>query len=565
MDEFKNEIVRVVSKKFSIAESMLEVPPDSSLGDFALPCFGFAKQLKKKPQDIAKELAKELVPTPLIKEIKAVGPYVNFFVKKEKMAEIVFNDILKLKNDFGKSLIGRDKTVMIEFSSPNTNKPLHLGHIRNNLIGMSLANIFDACGYKAVKANLINDRGIHICQSMLAYKKWGENKEPDKKPDHFVGDFYVLFHKRAAENPELENEAYDMLKRWESGDKEVVALWKKMNNWVYRGFDETYTMLGTKFDVNYYESEIYEKGKKAVMDAFEKGTLKKHTDGCIIADLEKFGLPNKTLLRADGTSIYATQDIYLAKLKFEQYNLDKSIYVAGSEHDLYFQQLFKILELLGFNFTGKLHHLSYGMVYLPEGKMKSREGTVIDADDIMKEMIELSAADLKKRYGAMAEKELNNRAKAIGLGALKFFMLKYDPSKDINYNPSESISFEGETGPYVQYAYARISSILERYGKSVDKDVDLSLLKAKEENELIKMLAKFPESVEDAARSYKPSLVVRYLLELAQKFNEFYQLHQVLNADDENLKKARILLISCIRQVLKNGLTMLGIECLDKM
>src|SRR3989338_4011860 len=390
MDEFKKDIVRIVSKTVQISESILEVPKDSKMGDFALPCFSLAKELKKSPDKIAKEIASASSPTDYISKIEAAGPYVNFFVNSAKFAELILIEISKLKNGYGKSLAGKDKIVMVEFSSPNTNKPQHLGHVRNNLLGMAISNILEFAGHKVIKANLINDRGIHICKSMLAYRLFGENREPNKKPDHFVGDFYVLFNEKVKENPELENEAYDMLKKWEEGDKEVLALWRKMNNWVYRGFNETYESLGIRFDITYYESNFYEKGKKIVEEALEKGIFAKNSEGAVVAPLEKFGLPDKVVLRADGTSIYVTQDLHLAKMKFDEYKPDKSFYVVGSEHALYFQQLFRIFNLLQFDFADKCLAIPFGMVYLPEGKMKSREGVVVDADDIMNDMVELA-------------------------------------------------------------------------------------------------------------------------------------------------------------------------------
>jgi len=465
MDEFKKDVVKIVSKIVpSVSDSMLEVPKDASLGDLALPCFLFSREMKKSPNDIAKLIEKGSEPTELIEKITAAGPYVNFFIKKSKFAEMVLSEAAKLKQIYGKSLSGKGKTVLIEFSAPNTNKPQHLGHVRNNVLGSSIAAILDFASFKAVRANLINDRGVHICKSMIAYQKWGENREPDKKPDHFVGDFYVLFNNHAKDNPELEEEAQEMLRLWEAGDKEARALWKKMNNWVYKGFEETYERLGVKFDVTYYESDFYDKGKKIVEEGFEKGLLRKNAEGAIYADLEEFSLPEKIVLRADGTSIYVTQDIYLAKMKFEQYSPDKSIYVVASEHNLYFRQLFAILKKLGFEFADKCYHKSYGMVYLPEGKMKSREGTVIDADDIITEMVTLAREEVMARHSDLTDNDVQKRANAIGIAAIKFFMAKQDAAKDIYFNPKESLSFEGETGPYVQYSYARVCSILKKYG-----------------------------------------------------------------------------------------------------
>jgi len=460
--------------------------------------------------------------------------------------------------------------VVIEFPAPNTNKPLHLGHVRNMLIGESLSRILEFNGFKVFRVNMNNDRGIHICKSMLAYKKYGKNKTPEsekKKSDHFVGDYYVLFNKKLKEHPELEDETQDMLRKWEQGDSETVNLWKKMNNWAFNGFNQTYKKFGIKHVKVYNESDYYNQGKKVVMDELKKKVFEKDEKGNIFVNLEKYNLPNKILLRADGTSVYMTQDLMLAQLKYKDFKMDKSIFVVGSEQKLHFKQLFKILELIGFkNFDG-CYHLAYGMIALPEGRMKSREGTIVDADNIVDDMIALAKKEIQKRHD-LDKKEIDKRAEQIGMGALNFFILKYDALKDFVFNPKESISFEGETGPYIQYAHARICSILRKFGKSIDKGfidkTDLSLLKEKEELELVKLLGKFPNVVENAASSYKPSLISRYLLDLSQAFNEFYHIHQILK-EKEEMRNARILLIDSVRQVLRNGLNLLGIEAPEKM
>jgi len=564
MDEFKKDIVKIVSKTADITDSMLETPPSPGLGDFALPCFALAKEMKKSAAEIAKQIEANSRPTDLVERIVAAGPYVNFFISPSKFAGLVLKGIMKLKNSYGKSLSGKGKTVMIEYSSPSVNKPQHLGHIRNNVLGFSLAEIFEASSHKVIKANLYNDRGIHICKSMLAYKKFGSGKEPDKKPDHFVGDFYVLFNQKAREDGSLSEEAQELLRKWEDGDKETRALWKKMSNWVYRGFEETYSNLGVSFDITYYESDFYDKGKKIVEEALQKGLLKKNAEGAVYCDLEEFGLPEKIVLRADGTSIYATQDIYLAKLKFSQYALDKSVYVIGSEHNLYMQQLFAIIKKLGFDFADRLVHRSYGMVFLPEGKMKSREGTVVEADDIMQKMKALARDEVIKRHGKLSESEVEKRAAAIGLAGLKFFILKQDPAKDIYFDPKESISFEGETGPYVQYAFARACSVLKKFGKPVSGAVDFSRLASESEKKLIRALSQFPDAVEGSLKSLSPSKTAHYLVSLAQSFNEFYHSCPILS-EGQGLKKARLFLAYCARQVLGNGMALLGIERLEEM
>jgi len=568
MQVFKEAIIRLLKKE--VKEPIeLETPPDSKLGDYAFPCFGLAKQLKKSPMEIAKDLASKLKPNKYIKEIKSTGPYVNFFVNNGIFNEAILKEILNKKEKYGSSF-KKNKRVVVEFPAPNTNKPLHLGHVRNMLIGESLSRILEFNGYNVFRVNLNNDRGIHICKSMLAYKKWGDAKTPEsenKKSDHLVGDFYVLFNKNLKKYPGLENEVQDMLRKWEAGDKETVDLWKKMNNWAFKGFNETYKKFEIKHDKVYNESEHYKKAKDVVLDCLKKNIFKKDEDGNIFVELEEYKMPNKILLRADGTSVYMTQDLMLAQLKYKDFKMDRSIFVVGSEQKLHFRQLFKILELIGFKNIDGCYHLAYGMIYLPEGKMKSREGTIVDADNIVANMITLARKEIQERH-ELDKKEIDKRAEQIGMGALKFFILKYDALKDFVFNPRESISFEGETGPYIQYAHARICSILRKFGKRIDKNfidkTDLSLLKEKEETELIKLLGNFPELVENAASSYKPSLISRYLLDLSQSFNEFYHIHQILK-EREELKNTRILLIDSVRQALRNGLNLLGIEAPEKM
>ncbi len=567
MQVFREAIIKLLKKELRGAIE-LETPPDSKLGDYAFPCFGLAKKLRKSPIEIAETLASKLKPNKYIRKIKNIGPYVNFFVNHEILNELILKKIISEKDKYGSS--SDKQRVVIEFPAPNTNKPLHLGHVRNMLIGESLSRILEFNGSNVFRVNMNNNRGIHICKSMLAYKKYGKNKTPESekiKPDHFVGNYYVLFNKKLKGHPEFEDEAQAMLRKWEQGDKDTVKLWKKMNNWALSGFNETYKTFGIKHVKVYNESDYYNQGKKVVMDEFKKGIFERDGKGNIIVNLEKYHLPNKILLRSDGTSVYMTQDLMLAQLKYKDFKMDKSIFVVGSEQKLHFRQLFRILELIGFKNIGGCYHLAYGMIYLPRGKMKSREGTVVDADTIVEDMISLARREIQKRHD-LDKKEIDKRAEQIGMGALKFFILKYDALKDFVFNPKESISFEGETGPYVQYAHARICSILRKFGKRTDKDfidkTDLSLLKEKEEAELIKLLEQFPELVENAAFSYKPSLISRYLLDLSQGFNEFYHIHQILK-EREELRNARILLIHCIRQVLRNGLNLLGIEAPEKM
>jgi len=563
-DSFRGEVVELLTDTAKLDKNqilaLIEIPRQE-FGDYAFPCFTLAKAFKKSPNQIASELAGKIKPAKSISKIEAKGPYINFFVDSEKIAAATIKNILKQKDYYGEG--SNNKKVVIEYPSPNTNKPLHLGHVRNMLLGQSLSNILSFSGHKVSQVNLNNDRGVHICKAMLAYKLFGKNKKPDKKSDHFVGDFYVLYSKKATENPEMEEQVQEMLRAWEDGDKETLQLWKKINSWALEGFKETYKTFGIKFDKVYNESEHYLDGKKIVLDACEKGLLKKDEKGNIAIGLKKYGMPDKILLRADGTSIYITQDINLAKLKYNDFKMDKSLYVVGSEQILHFKQLFKTLQLLKI-YGGELYHLAHGMVYLPEGKMKSREGRVVDADNLVEEMISLAAAEIKKRYKDISSKEIEKRSSQIGMGSIRFFILKYDPPKDFIFNPEESISFEGETGPYVQYAHARICSIFEKYGKKVSSDADFSLLKEKEEQLLIRMLSQFPATVEAAANNYKPLLIARYLLDLAQAFNNFYHQYQILKVEEQT-KKSRLLLITAVKQVLKNGLDLLAIEAPERM
>jgi len=563
---FKEELVELLAKKTGIrkddVDKLIEVPPDPGLGDYAFPCFSLAKTQKKAPNAIAAELAKELKPGKSFSNIKATGPYLNFFVDKNKLAESTLKEIVKCTACYGSGVMKKEK-IMVEYPAPNTNKPLHLGHVRNMLLGNSVCNILAFAGYNTIPVNLVNDRGVHICKSMLAYRKWGEGAEPNKKSDHFVGDFYVLYNKYEKEHPEIENEIRDMLRKWEEGDKELVALWHRMRKWALDGFNQTYALFDVHHKKEYYESNIYTHGKEIILEGLNKGLFYKDDEGAVIADLTGSGLGKKILLREDGTSIYITQDIYLAKLKFDEFKMDRSVYVVANEQDHHFRVLFKILEKLGFPYAKKCYHLSYGMVNLPEGRMKSREGTVVDADDLFAEMKEVAVEEIMKRHHEIDKKDLEKRSGIIALSAIKFFILKHDPQKDMIYNPKESISFEGETGPYVQYAHARICSIMRQV-----KDFNPEKIKAKysceKEFRLITLMAGFSKVVADAAEQYRPSNVARYSLELAQAFNEFYQECPVLKADKKT-RDSRLLLIFCTRIVLRNALDLLGIQAPEEM
>ncbi|MFP4403317.1 MAG: arginine--tRNA ligase [Candidatus Woesearchaeota archaeon] len=558
MEYFKKYVIDVLEKEIGeFDHTLIEIPKKTEYGDFSFPCFSLSKKLKKSPIEIAKELATKLDKGKYIKKIEPFNAYINFFINDCEIVKFVLNE-----KNYNKSLNIENKKIMIEYSSPNTNKPLHLGHLRNILLGSCISKLRKKINDEVIESSLINDRGVHICKSMLMYLKYGENKEPTKKPDHYVGDFYVMFNNELQKNPNLEKEAQDLLVKWENNDPKIIEVWKKMNNWAISGFNETYEKLNVSFDKFYYESKIYKEGKNIIKEAFNNGILVKE-DGAIVADLEKYNLGKKVLLRKDETTLYMTQDIYLAKLKFDEYNLDESLYVVASEQNNHFNQLFKILELLNFDSVKKCNHLSYGMVYLPEGKMKSREGTVVDADNIIDEVINLAKTEIKNRYDDLDEQEINERSKKIGLCALKFFLLKIDPIKDMTYNPKESISFDGETGPYIQYTYARLSNIVNKANYKLDENINYDLF-SYNEILLIKRLSNFQTVILQSSLNYKPSILCRYLLDLSQELNEYYHNTPILKSDYD-LKNARLLLIEFSRKVIKDSLELLGIDVLDRM
>lgn len=548
-----------------VIESYLEIPPSEIDFTYALPCFRLAKIEKKAPNVIADQLKEKLKDVDYLAEVQASGPYLNIKVKPQFILETIF----ETKKDYGRirELQGNKQEIkariVIEYPSPNTNKPLHFGHIRNMLLGKSLSNLLTYMGNDVFQVNLNNDRGIHICKSMLAYKKWGQGKQPKKKSDHFVGDFYVKYNEMAAKDQNLEQEAYDLLRKWEKGDKETIELWNKMNKWALNGHRKTYNKLSISFDKEYFESDLYLKGKEIIQKGVEQGIFEQLDDGAIIARLKaKYNLDDKILIRNDGTSIYITQDIFLAYQKKKDFNYDTSIYVVGDEQIQHFKWLFAILDLLGFKANN--YHLSYGMIDLPSGKMKSREGTVVDADDIIEEVEQLAYSEVNNRYSELTEVEKRKRAEIIGLAALSFFILKYNPTKGFIFKPDESISFEGETGPYIQYCYARIESIIKKSGKSITTDINWDLIKHEKEIFLIKQMTYFPEVIKTVEETYNIHLIPQYLLSLCQMFNSFYTSCQVIS-EDEELEKVRLLLIRCVQIIIKIGLTILGIETLDQM
>jgi len=536
--------------------NLLEKPAKGISADLALPCFALAKEQRKNPVEIAKELAKDMKPSGLIKRIEAAGPYVNFYADWDKIGKEL---LLRIMNaEFG---VSRQKEkIMIEYSGPNTNKPLHVGHLRNDSIGMAVSNILEFTGNHVLRTNIINDRGVHICKSMLAYKKWGDKKTPqseNKKSDHFVGDFYVLFEKKLKENPELENEIHEMLQKWEAGDKSVRRLWKKMNGWTMDGLKETYKLFGSKFDLWPLESQFYNKAKPILEEGTKKGIFSKNEKGDLIAKLEP-GLPNKVVLRADGTSIYITNDIALTRHRFEKYGINRCIWVVATEQNLHFNQMFSIFEMLGYEWAKNCYHLGYGLVNLPSGRMKTREGNVVDADEVIKEETELAKQEILSREPKIEKKELEKRSLEIALAAIKYYLLKTEPVKDIMFDPNKAIRFEGDTGPYIQYTYARAMSILRKSQKKAAVIHDFG----GDEIGIIKKLSEFPGVVQKAATELRSNHLAVFLFELATQFNEFYHAKQVIGAEREETLLA---VAGSVASVLKTGLQMLVIKALDRM
>ena len=568
-------------------------------GNLTLVVFPFLKLSKKKPEETAQEIGDYLVANcKAVAKYNTVKGFLNLTVASAAWVELL-NDINADEKYGEKPVTASSPLVMIEYSSPNTNKPLHLGHVRNNLLGWSLAQIMEANGNRVIKTNIVNDRGIHICKSMLAWLKWGNGITPEtagKKGDHLIGDFYVAFDKhykeecttlqeqyikeglsekeaeeKAKNEAPLIKEAHKMLVKWEQGDPEVRALWKKMNSWVYAGFDETYKALGVSFDKIYYESNTYLVGKKKVEEGLEKGLFFRKDDNSVWADLSKDGLDQKLLLRSDGTSVYMTQDIGTAEMRFADFPIDKMIYVVGNEQNYHFQVLSLLLDRLGFKWGKDLVHFSYGMVELPNGKMKSREGTVVDADDLIASMIDnaskLSEDKVNKLEGISPE-EKASIARIVGMGALKYFILKVDARKNMLFNPEESIDFNGNTGPFVQYTYARVRSILRKAAAqglalpaSLPDDAPLN----EKEISLIQKLSDFAAAVAQAGKDYSPSGIANYCYELTKEFNQFYHDYSILNADSEAEKITRLVLAKNVAKVIKNGMSLLGIEVPERM
>ncbi len=554
-------------------------------GSLTLVVFPFVKMAKKSPEQTAQELGEYLVANcEAISKFNVVKGFLNLSISNEAWLNLL-GDIDKDEHYGEKQATDQSPLVMIEYSSPNTNKPLHLGHVRNNLLGWSLAQIMQANGNKVVKTNIVNDRGIHICKSMLAWLKWGNGETPEtsgKKGDHLIGDYYVAFDKhyreeikelvangmdeeQAKQEAPLIKEAHEMLVKWENNDPEVRALWEKMNNWVYAGFDETYKKMGVSFDKIYYESQTYLKGKAKVEEGLAKGLFERHEDNSVWADLTNEGLDQKLLLRSDGTSVYMTQDIGTAEMRFKDYPIDKMIYVVGNEQNYHFQVLSILLDRLGFKWGKELVHFSYGMVELPNGKMKSREGTVVDADDLMQLMVDdaLKTSMELGKFDDMSEEERNEIARIVGMGALKYFILKVDARKNMLFNPEESIDFNGNTGPFIQYTYARIRSILRKAVDMTSMTSTTSL--SSKEVELIQKMSEYGAAVEQAGKDYSPSGIANYCYELTKVFNQFYHDYSILNEPDEQKKAVRLMLAKNVAKILKNGMALLGIEVPERM
>lgn len=559
-------------------------------GDLTLVVFPFLKISKKTPELTASEIGEALVKNcDVVEKFNVIKGFLNLTINKNTWVDTL--NVMLSNPLFGFKKATDDAPLyMIEYSSPNTNKPLHLGHIRNNLLGYSLCKILEANGYKVVKTNIVNDRGIHICKSMLAWQKFGNGETPastGKKGDHLVGDYYVKFdqeykkevkalmekgltEEEAKKQAPLLQEAQSMLKKWEDGDPEVRKLWNEMNSWVYAGFDETYKRLGVAFDKIYYESTTYIDGKAKVNEGLEKGLFYRREDGSVWADLSSNGLDEKLLLRGDGTSVYMTQDIGTATQRFKEFNIDKMIYVVGNEQNYHFQVLSILLDRLGFSWGKDLVHFSYGMVELPEGKMKSREGTVVDADDLMDEMIQTArdvSAELGKLDG-MTENEINEIARICGLGALKYFILKVDPRKNMLFNPKESIDFNGYTGPFIQYTHARICSVLRKaneQGIQLNNTVKGNLTLSDTEVNLIQYLSNYPNVIKQAGADYSPALIANYIYELVKQYNSFYHDFSILKEENTDMKEFRLLLSKKIAEVIKSGMGLLGIEVPERM
>ncbi|WP_326980945.1 arginine--tRNA ligase [Chryseobacterium sp. MYb264] len=579
----EEKLSEVILNVFQLKDIALEIQENKTEfeGDFTIVTFPLVKQLKKNPESIGVELGEALTEqTELFDSFNVVKGFLNVKVKNQ-----FFVDQFKSVNNDFENIEKKNSTVMVEYSSPNTNKPLHLGHVRNNLLGFSVSQILKEAGYDVIKSQIINDRGIHICKSMLAWEKFGKGETPEAtqtKGDKFVGNYYVKFDQeyktqiaelveqgisedQAKKEAPLMKEAQQMLLDWENGDEKVRNLWNEMNTWVYKGFNETYKRLGVDFDQVQYESNTYILGKDLIQEGLDKGVLYQKEDGSVWCDLTNEGLDQKLLLRSDGTSVYMTQDLGTAVERFKQNNIQKLIYTVGNEQDYHFQVLFKVLAKLGYSWADQLYHLSYGMVELPNGKMKSREGTVVDADELMQEMHDIAKSKSEElgKLENFTEEEKNDNYESVGMGALKYFMLKVDPKKKMLFNPEESIDFNGNTGPFIQYTYARIQSLLTKAQFEFTEVAAIEL--SQSEKELIMQLANFKVVVARAAEALSPALVANYVYDLVKSYNSFYQSSPILNQEDKNITQFRLNLSELTAKTIKKALSLLGIQTVNRM
>ena len=587
--DVRNALKSLYEAEIEVNSVQIQLTKKEFEGDLTVVVFPFTKFSRKGPEQTGSDIGEFLIKNVTeISKYNVVKGFLNLVISSSYWMELLKE--ISENEDFGFKAVTEDSQLaMVEYSSPNTNKPLHLGHIRNNLLGYSISEILAANGKKVVKTNIVNDRGIHICKSMYAWQKEGKNETPEStgmKGDHLVGEYYVRFDKmykseiaalmeKGMSKEEAENkapsmcEAREMLRKWEAGDPEIINLWKTMNTWVYAGFDETYKKLGVNFDKIYYESETYTTGKEEVLRGVEGGIFEKRDDGSVWANLENDGLDQKILLRSDGTSVYMTQDIGTAKLRYQDFPIDQMVYVVGNEQNYHFQVLSILLDKLGFAWGKDLYHFSYGMVELPQGKMKSREGTVVDADDLIEGMIDV-ARKTSEELGKLeeySETEKEEIYRKIALGALKYFILKVDPKKTMLFNPEESIDFNGNTGPFIQYTYARIQSVLRKAtGTGLTwKIEDINIDTDQKEIELIKKINNFPATVEESAGSYSPALIANYCYDLVKEFNQFYHDFTILGESDEKKKQLRLVLAENTARVVEKGMKLLGIECPERM
>lgn len=585
----KAAVAKLYAYEASDAQIQIQKTKKEFEGDLTVVIFPFVKAAKKSPEAAGEEIGNYLLEQhAMVSAFNVIKGFLNLTIDTAYWIGVL--NTLSAEENFGQNKVGSGKLMMVEYSSPNTNKPLHLGHIRNNLLGFSIAEIQKANGWEVVKTNIVNDRGIHICKSMLAWKLFGNGETPETsgmKGDHLVGKYYVEFDKAlkaevktlmeqglteedAKRNAPLMRKAQEMLLAWENHDPEVYSLWETMNGWVYEGFDATYRRMGVDFDKIYYESQTYLEGKSKVEEGLGKGVFYRREDGSVWADLRPDGLDEKLLLRADGTSVYMTQDIGTAKLRYEDYPINKMVYVVGNEQNYHFQVLALLLDKLGFEWGRELVHFSYGMVELPEGKMKSREGTVVDADDLMKEMMD-TARDTARELGKLetaSDTEVEQIAAMVGLGALKYFILKVDPRKNMTFNPTESIDFNGNTGPFIQYTHARIQSVLRKAQEAslaLPKEVDPSLVLAEKEKYMIQLLSAYPGVVLQAGEEFSPAIIANYIYELVKEYNQFYHDFSILKEENETLRGFRLTLSAAVAKVIKSGMALLGIDVPDRM